>query len=82
MPRMTAHYDGKTTRVPGKYSVLLQFTPDGQFGANEPVNYHSGGYRVTPGGSTTSGLSNGDALTVTAGSYTLVAEKDGRQADF
>lgn len=108
-------HDGKTTPVPGKYSVFLQFTPDGHFGANEPVNYHSGGYRVTPDGFTTSGLSstlagyaghdpvvllavsaiaafntvapalasvNGDALTVTAGSYTLVAEKDGRQADF
>jgi len=25
---------------------------------------------------------SGNALTVTAGSYTLVAEKDGRQADF
>ena len=49
-------HDGKTTPVPGKYPVYLQFTPDGHFGANEPVNYHSGSYRVTPGGFTTSGL--------------------------
>ena len=49
-------HDGKTTPVPGKYSVYLQFTPDGHFGANEPVNYHSGSYRVTPDGFTTSGL--------------------------
>ncbi|GIM89841.1 META domain-containing protein [Paractinoplanes toevensis] len=108
-------HDGKTTTVPGKYSVFLQFTPDGHFGANEPVNYHSGGYRVTPDGFTTSGLAStlagyaghdrvvllavsaisafdneapvpasvsGNSLTVTAGSYTLVAERDGRQADF
>jgi hypothetical protein len=109
-------HDGKTTTVPGKYAVFLQFTPDGHFGANEPVNYHSGGYRVTPDGFTTSGLGStlagyaghdpvvllavsaisafdneapvlagvsGNALTVTAaGSYTLVAERDGWQADF
>jgi hypothetical protein len=107
-------YDGKTTPVPEKYSVSLQFSPDGYFGANEPVNYHSGGYRVTPDGFTTSGLTstlagyagrdpvvllavsaisafnndapalasvNGNALTVTVGSYTLVAEEDGKQAD-
>lgn len=49
-------HDGKTTPVPGKYSVYLQFTPDGQFGANEPVNYHSGSYRVTSDGFTTSNL--------------------------
>jgi hypothetical protein len=108
-------HDGKTTPIPGKYSVYLQFTPDGHFGANEPVNYHSGGYRVTPGGFTTSGLLStaagyagrdpvvllsvsaisalsievpalanvsGSVLTVTAGSYTLVADRDGRQANF
>jgi META domain len=49
-------HDGKTTPVPEKYSVYLQFTPDGHFGANEPVNYHSGRYRVTQGGFTTNGL--------------------------
>ncbi|GIM98258.1 hypothetical protein Ato02nite_100510 [Paractinoplanes toevensis] len=108
-------HGGKTTSVPGKYSVYLQFTPDGHFGANEPVNYHSGSYRVTPDGFTTSGVSStlagyaghdpivlvavsaisafedgapalagvsGNALTVRAGGYTVVAEKAGRQADF
>jgi hypothetical protein len=108
-------HEGMTTSVPGTYSVSLQFTPDGHFGANEPVNYHSGQYRVTPDGFTLSGLSataagyaghdpvivlavsavsafgneapvlaavNGNALTVTVSGYTLVAEKDGRQADF
>lgn len=108
-------HDGKTTPVPGKYSVYLQFTPDGHFGANEPVNYHSGSYRVTPGGFTTSGLGqtlagyaghdpvvllsvsaisafgnqvralanvSGSTMTVTVGSYTLIAQQDGRQANF
>ena len=50
-------HDGKTTPVPGKYRVYLQFAPDGHFGANDTVNYHSGRYRVTQGGFTTSGLS-------------------------
>jgi hypothetical protein len=49
-------HDGRTTPVPGSYRVYLQFTPDGHFGANEPVNYHSGSYRVTPDGFTTGGL--------------------------
>ena len=49
-------HDGKTTSVPGTYRVLLLFTPDGHFGANEPINYHGGSYRVTPGGFTTGGM--------------------------
>jgi hypothetical protein len=108
-------HDGKTTPVPGKYSVYLRFTPDGHFGANEPINHHGGSYRVTPGGFTTSGLHqtlagytgrdpvillsasaigafnnekealanvSGNTLTVTVGSYTLVAQRAGRQANF
>jgi hypothetical protein len=108
-------HDGKTTPVTGKYSVYLQFTPDGHFGAKEPVNYHSGSYRVTPSGFTTSGLGqttagyighdpvvllsvsaisafgdqvhalvdvSGSTMTVTVGGYTLIAQRDGRQANF
>ncbi|OKI44022.1 META domain-containing protein [Micromonospora sp. CB01531] len=108
-------HGGKTTPVPGEYSVYLQFTPDGHFGANEPVNYHSGNYQVTRGGFTTSDLGqtlvgyagrdpvvllsvsaisafdnevralanvNGSTLTVTVGSYTLTAQRGGRQANF
>jgi len=51
-------HDGETTPIPGSYQVYLQFAPDGHFGANEPVNYHSGNYRVTPDGFTTSGLAS------------------------
>jgi hypothetical protein len=108
-------HDGRTIPVPARYSVYLQFTPDGHFGANEPVNHHSGTYRVTPEGFTVSDIAttlagyagrdpvvllsrsaisaftddvraranvNGGAMTVTAGSYTFTAERDGRQANF
>ena len=47
-------HDGTAIPVAAKYAVYLQFTPDGHFGANEPVNYHSGRYKLTPGGFTTS----------------------------
>ncbi|WP_433306272.1 hypothetical protein ACQP2F_20340 [Actinoplanes sp. CA-030573] len=108
-------HDGTTTPIPRSYAVSLRFTPDGHFGADEPVNYHSGGYRVTADGFVAHGLIStdagyagddpvvllaiaaidaigddvpvpatvsGDTLTVTAGAYTLVAERDGRQAAF
>ena len=51
---VTISHAGTATPVPAKYAVYLQFTPDGHFGANEPVNYHSGRYKITPGGFTTS----------------------------
>ena len=106
---------GKETPVPARYAVYLQFTPDGQFGANEPVNYHSGAYHKTSDGFTTSGIAStlvgyaghdpvvrlavgaissfdigihakvrltGDQLAVTVGSYLLICQRDGRQADF
>ena len=47
-------HGGTETPIPAHYSVYLQFTPNGQFGANEPVNYHGGNYRQTAGGFTTS----------------------------
>jgi hypothetical protein len=47
-------HDGRETPIPARYNVYLQFTPSGQFGANDPVNYHSGTYRVTSDGFTTS----------------------------
>jgi heat shock protein HslJ len=106
---------GKTTPIPAKYRVYMQFTPDGQFGANDPVNFHSGKYTVTPGGFTTSGLAmtaagwagsdpvealainaisafdnnaraltaiHGAALTITVNGYTLIAHRDGVQANW
>jgi heat shock protein HslJ len=53
---VTIDHAGKGTPVAARYAVYLQFTHDGQFGANEPVNYHSGTYRQTGDGFTTSGM--------------------------
>lgn len=53
---VTIDHAGKETPVPARYAVYLQFTPDGQFGANEPVNYHDGTYHQTGDGFTTSGI--------------------------
>ena len=49
-------HGGKRTPIPARYEVALVFTPDGQFGASDPVNYHSGTYRQADDGFTTSGL--------------------------
>ena len=53
---VSIEHAGRETPIPARYGVYLQFTPDGQFGANEPVNYHGGTYRQTGGGFTTSPL--------------------------
>jgi hypothetical protein len=53
-------HQGKTTVVPAgdaRTGTYLLFTPDGHFGANEPVNYHGGTYTVTTDGFTTHGMS-------------------------
>jgi hypothetical protein len=47
-------HDSKQTSIPAHYNVYLQFAPNGQYGANDPVNYHSGTYRQTGDGFTTS----------------------------
>jgi len=47
-------HDGKQTSIPARYDVYLQFAPNGQYGANDPVNYHFGAYRQTGDGFTTS----------------------------
>jgi hypothetical protein len=105
---------GKETTVADRYGVGLLFTPNGGFGASDPVNYHSGTYRQAGDGFATSVLYvtamgytgkdpvvllamsaisafdngvhataalNADRLTVTVGGYTLVARRDGRQAN-
>jgi heat shock protein HslJ len=55
--RVTAiDHNGKETPVPAKYSVYLSFAPDGDFSANDSVNYHSGTYRLVDGGFTTNKL--------------------------
>ena len=57
---VTISHQGKSTVVPAgdgvRTGTYLLFTPDGHFGANEPVNYHGGTYSLTPGGFTTHGM--------------------------
>ena len=47
-------HDGKQTSIPAHDNVYLQFAPNGQYGANDPVNYHFGTYHQTGDGFTTS----------------------------
>lgn len=49
-------HGGRETAIPAHYDVYLQFAPNGQYGANDPVNYHFGAYRRTGDGFTTSGV--------------------------
>jgi len=49
-------HDGKETSIPARLQVSLQFSPGGQFGANDGINTHGGTYRMTSDGFTTSGL--------------------------
>jgi hypothetical protein len=49
-------HGGKVTTIPARMQVTLQFSPGGQFGANDSVNFHSGTYQITSDGFTTSAL--------------------------
>ena len=51
-------HDGKVTSIPTRLQVAMRFSPGGQFGANDSVNFHGGTYRTTSGGFTTSALSS------------------------
>ena len=51
-------HDGKATSIPARLQVALRFSPGGQFGANDSVNFHSGTYRLIGDGFTTSALSS------------------------
>ena len=53
---VTIDYARKATPIPARYAVYLVFTPDGQFGANEPGNYHGGIYHQAGDGFTTSDM--------------------------
>jgi META domain len=83
---VTIDYAGKETPVPSLYSVFLQFTPSGQFGANDSVNYHSGTYRQTGDGFTTSHVGTtlagymGNNPVVLAAQSAIAAFGDGTRA--
>ncbi len=51
-------HNGNVTRTPARMQVALHFSPGGQFGANDGINFHSGTYRTTSDGFTTSALSS------------------------
>jgi hypothetical protein len=64
---------GKQTPIPARYDVYLSFGRSGQFGANEPVNYHGGTYRTSSVGftmgttsSTAAGYAGHDPVTLLA----------------
>jgi len=109
-------HHGKHTLVPARYPVYLTFTPNGEFGANDTVNFHSGTYRQTAGGFTTRDVATTlvgytgadpvrllaidaiasfdqpahatvrsltrDSFAVTVNGYTLICQRDGKQANF
>jgi hypothetical protein len=43
-------HDGERTLVPVRYHVFVQFSKNGDFGANDSMNFHSGTYRLVSGG--------------------------------
>jgi len=53
---VTISNGGKVTSIPARMQVALQFSPGGQFGANDSINFHWGTYRTTGDGFTTSDL--------------------------
>jgi heat shock protein HslJ len=46
-------HDGQVTSIPPRMQVALQFSPGGQFGANDSINFHTGTYRAASDGFTT-----------------------------
>jgi len=49
-------HEGKVTSIPARFDVDLRFSRNGRFLADDPINSHSGTFRMTPGGFTTSVL--------------------------
>jgi heat shock protein HslJ len=51
---LAIRHEGKVTSIPARFNVDLRFSRTGRFLADDPINSHSGSFRVTPGGFTTS----------------------------
>jgi heat shock protein HslJ len=51
-------HEGKVTSIPAHFKVDLRFSQNGRFLADDPVNSHSGTFRMTNGGFTTSALAS------------------------
>lgn len=70
---------GRRTPVPASKQVYVLFTPNGQFGANDPINFHQGTYRQVDGGFTTNGLIS-TAAGYIGDNQTIIAARDAIQA--
>ena len=55
---VTIGHEGKVTSIPARLNVNLGFSHGGRFLADDPVNSHSGTFRMTHGGFTTSALAS------------------------
>ncbi|AGL13582.1 META domain-containing protein [Actinoplanes sp. N902-109] len=55
-------HEGQQTSIPAGTQVALRFSPSGQFGANDSVNFRSGTYRTT-----SDGFTIGDLFTTLVG---------------
>jgi len=53
---VTISHDGTARSIPARLQVVLQFSTDGHFGANDSVNFRSGTYRATAAGFTVDGM--------------------------
>jgi hypothetical protein len=49
-------HEGQVTSISSRFGVDLRFARSGRFLADDPVNSHSGTFRITPGGFATSAL--------------------------
>lgn len=59
---VSVSHDGKVTPIPARYSVVVQFLPDGRFAASDGSHGYSGTYRAASDAFTTSdmaGTANG-----------------------
>lgn len=81
---ITSH--GRQTPIPANKEVYVLFTPNGQFGANDPINFHQGTYRQVDGGFITNGLMStaagyfGDDQTIIVAMDAIQAFEDGVHA--
>jgi heat shock protein HslJ len=53
---VTISHDGLARSIPARLGVVLQFSRDGQFGANDSVNFHGGTFHTTGDGFTVSDM--------------------------
>jgi len=75
-------HDGKLTAIPAPYDVYLQFAPNGQYGANDPViTLATGAISRLDDVADASVTVTGNRIEVVAGGYTLTCQRAGVQAD-